>query len=272
MKDDFLYKSRPTLRKEFADNLYRQLSRKYPTTDVPRRKGVFSVMHKPLIWKFALTTSLILIVLALVMPTTVRAQVVQWITTVAGFQVEERSKSPITDSSEVQSTPSVPAYISTSPDITPTVVNYPTINPQTLIANSPFAFGLPLYIPESFTLAENAAIANSNSWVSLTWSSKNAEIMMLVEKQYAGYPLPAGVDGAEEIQINGKPALLIRGWWDENHKWDMTRCLELHWMVQDLHYRLVYSQRSVPQWEIEPISGDANKILKDLISMAESVP
>ncbi|MFZ5910214.1 MAG: hypothetical protein ACOYYU_09390 [Chloroflexota bacterium] len=271
MKDDFLYQSRPPLRKEFADNLYRQLSNKYPDVNTSR-KGAFIIMNRQWAWKFALTASLIIISLALVMPFDVRAQVIRWVKSVAGFQVEERSESPITDSGEAQATSLVPAYDTTPLYVTPTVVNYPTINPQALFANAPFKFGLPQYIPEGFTLDENAAIATSDSWVSLTWSSQNAEIMMLVEKQYLGYPLPTGMNGAEEIQVNGKPALLIRGWWDENHKWDPTRGFELHWMIQDIHYRLIYSQRSVPRWEIEPISGDADKILKDLISMAESVP
>lgn len=271
MNDDFFYKNRPPLRKEFADHLYRQLSRKYPNIDVPR-KGVFFAMHKLLNCKFALIASLMLITLMLVMPTDVRAQVIQWIKIVAGFQVVEQSEPPITNSGEVQVTPLVSAYTPTLPAITPTVANYPTINPQTLFDNSPFVIGLPQYIPEGFALDENAAIAKSNSWVSLVWSSQNAEIMMLVEKQHPDYALPTGTDGAEEIQVNGKPALLIRGWWDENHTWDSTRGFELHWMIEDLHYRLVYSQRSVPRWKIEPISGDADKILKDLISMAESVP
>lgn len=227
-------------------------------------------MSRQLTWKFALTASLIIVSLALITPSDVRAQMIRWVKNVAGFQVEERNESPILNVA-VQATP-VPDTISASVDITPTVVNYPTIDPETLLANSPFAFGLPQYIPAGFTLEDNTAIGNSNSWVSLLWSSQNAEIMMLVEKQYPGYLLPTGMDAAEEIEVNGKPALLMRGWWDENHKWDPTRGFELHWMMQDLHYRLVYSQRSVPRWEIEPISGDADEILKDLISMAESVP
>lgn len=235
-------------------------------------------MNKQFLWKFALTIAILLTVFVLAAPTDVRAQVIQWIKIVAGFQVEERSESPMLDTGE-QATPLTTNEITATTtnlvtllSATPTMVVYPTSAPQTIISNPPFAFGLPKYIPNGFNLMDNAAIANSNSWVSLMWSSQNAEIIMLVEKQYPDYPLPTGMDGAEEIEVNGKPALLIRGWWDENHKWDLTRGFELHWMMQDIHYRLVYSQRSVPRWEIEPISGDADKILKDLISMAESVP
>lgn len=234
-------------------------------------------MNIQFLWKFALTIILMLFGFVLAAPTDVRAQVIQWIKVVAGFQLEERGESPILNGGE-QITPIMTkesnatlADLASPVSATPTVAVYPTTAPQTILSNPPFAFGLPKYIPDGFILMDNGAIAKSNSWVSFAWSSQNAEIEMLVEQRYTDYPLPTGIDSAEEIQVNGQPALLIRGWWDENHNWDPTRGLALHWKIGDIHYRLIYYQRSPVNWEIEPISGDADQVLKDLINMAESV-
>jgi len=136
----------------------------------------------------------------------------------------------------------------------------------------PFAFGLPRFVPQGFELQDSAAFANSRDWVLLLWSSDNAEIAMLVERTYTGYYLPAGVDSAEEVQVNGQPALLIRGWWDGNHTWDPARKLELHWQKGDRYYRLIYTQRSLSRWEIEPIKTDIDVVIQELIQMAESIP
>jgi len=136
----------------------------------------------------------------------------------------------------------------------------------------PFAFELPKFVPEGFELKDSAAFANSRDWVLLLWSSDNAEIAMLVERTYTGYYLPAGLGSAEEVQVSGQPALLIRGWWDENHEWDPTRKLELHWQKGDRYYRLIYTQRSISRWEIEPITSDIDGIIRELTRMAESIP
>lgn len=143
---------------------------------------------------------------------------------------------------------------------------------EQLLLDMPFAFELPKFVPEGFELKDSAAFANSRDWVLLLWSSDNAEIAMLVERTYTGYYLPAGLGSAEEVQVSGQPALLIRGWWDENHEWDPTRKLELHWQKGDRYYRLIYTQRSISRWEIEPITSDIDGIIRELTRMAESIP
>ena len=95
---------------------------------------------------------------------------------------------------------------------------------------------------------------------------------MLVERTYTGYYLQAGPDNSEEVNVNGQPALLIRGWWDPDHNWDPTRKLELHWQHKERYYRLIYTQRSISRWEIVPISTDIQSVVNDLIRMAESIP
>jgi hypothetical protein len=276
MNDDFLYKSRPPLRKEFADNLYRQLSNNHPDTHVPQNR--VRTINKQFLWKFAIIIPLVLIFLAFTVPADARAQFIQLIKSVAGFQVAEQSEPPLPNAWEqipplvADRTATAPTALTAEPGATLITVVYPTRALQTIISNPPFAFGLPQYIPGGFIPNDNVAVANSSSWVAMAWSSKNAEIEMLVEQQSTDYQLPAGIDSTEEIKVNGQRALLIRGWWDENNKWDPTRGVELHWKTGDLHYRLIYSQRSSARWEIEPISGDTDKIVKDLIKMAESIP
>jgi hypothetical protein len=267
MNDDFLYRIRPPLREAFAEELKQKLNRKYPDEKYAietTRAGLFRW-----VWKPALLFILVALLLSFSFSGRVRADVVEWIRNIAGFQVQERFVPPVDDSGEPGALAKPTEEMT---EASPTVYAVPTRSVEDLLRDMPFTFGLPKDVPEGFELQDNAAFANSKDWVMLVWSKENAEIAMLVERTYTGYYLPAGPDSAEEVQVDGAPALLIRGWWDENHLWDPGRRLELHWQKDERYYRLIYTQRSSSHWSIESIPGDIDGIVQELIKMAESVP
>ena len=237
-------------------------------------------------WKVALVVFLIVMALTFTLSGQVRARALEWIKSIAGFTVEERSESPIKDLEEGKSIPSLtdsqPTTDSTllqveeatSTEIPPIAVyQIPVISVSEALENPPFPLSLPAWVPEGYTLNEQAAIANSKDWIMLTWRSPNgSEIIMMVEREYTGYNIPAGVDSSQEIQINGQPALLIRGNWDSQHQWDPQRGIAIYWIKDGHDYRLIYSQRGSAHNEIKPVEGYMESITAELVHMAESIP
>lgn len=287
MNDDFLYHNRPPLRKAFADGLYQHLSELELDAPAQRRRG-FS-MRQPVThwntWKFALPALLTVTALAFVLAVSqpVRAGALQWIKTVAGFVVEERSESPLEALSPGEPSPAETAAANpigpagtaapAPTPLEPTVYLVPTLALPDVLENPPFRFGFPTWVPDGYTLDQVAGVAVSKSWVSFTWNNPDrAEIQLLVEQEYNGYAIPAGEDSSQEIQVNGTPALLIRGFWDAGHQWDARRGISLGWVKDGVHYRLSYFERDVAHNEIKPIEGDMEAIILELVKMAESVP
>ncbi len=208
MKDDFLYRNRPPVRKAFSDNLYQRLSSRYPDGR-PARKGAFLVkafLARPGLWKYALLFVLVVAALTLTLSEPVRAKALEWVRNVAGFTVEERSQSPLDEITGAglasPQAGEAPAARSALTQAQPTVYAVPTVTLPEALHNPPFAFDLPAWVPAGFTLDEQAAIASSRDWIILTWSHSNGiEIEMLVEREYNGYSLPTGEDSSQEVQI-----------------------------------------------------------------------
>jgi len=288
MNDDFLYKCRLPVRKAFADSLSQRLQ----TLDANQhfqQKGAIPMkmkhtVMKTSVWKFALATFILLTALAFTFAFSepVRAKTLEFIREIAGFSVEERSESPMKALDQNETTPTQVAAInpitdpgSTMPSLTqvePTVYTIPTVSVTDLIKNPPFQFDLPTWVPDGYILNESAGIAISKNWVSLVWSDTNIrEIELLIEREYSGYSIPAGENSSEEIKINGAPALLIRGFWDAQHQWDPKRGISLDWEKDGHHYRLNYSERGTAHHEIVPIKGDMDKIIEELVKIAESI-
>lgn len=287
MNDDFLYESRPPVRKEFADGLSQRLQ----TLDINQpmqQKGAIPMIRTGLqggVWKFALSTLILLTAFAftLALSEPIRARTLELIREIAGFRVEERSESPIKSLDQNETSPTQaavidsvtdPGGVSTSPmKVEPTVYIIPTVPVTDMIKNLPFQFGLPTWVPNGYILDESVGIATSNNWVSLVWNHPNlSEIELLIEREYSGYNIPAGVNSSEEIHINGAPALLIQGFWDADHQWDPKRGISLDWQKEGHHYRLNYTERGTAHNEIIPIKGEMKKIIEELVKMAESVP
>jgi len=264
VNDDYLYQVRPPVRRTFVVNLRRRLSEQYPEIGSQKIAG-FSMARffvRSLSWKVALLFLLLLTALVFTVSEGARAQVLQWIETVAGFNVEERSESPLKD-------------LETGV-IQPTIQSVPTRTLPEVLANPPFSFGLPAWVPDGYELDNQVAIAKSKTWVSLTWRNpEGGQIIMLVEKEYTGYNIPAGVDSSEEIEINGQPALLILGNWDSHSQWewDPSRGIAIYWIQDGRHYRLVYSQHDPVSNQTQPIEEVMKvAVIETLLLMAESIP
>ncbi len=246
-EDDFLYQNRPPIRKEFADGLYRRLS-----LEEKERKVFLTKQTSSWVWRFAVALMLIAALL-FTLSTDVRANVLEWIKTVAGFQVDERAESPLKEAAQ--------------PTIYPvTVVHLPKA-----LQNPPFSFGMPQYLPEGYQLQDDVGIASSESWISMVWENHDgSEIDLLVQKGYSENPIPVGVDSTREIQIHGQPALLIFGFWNENHAWDPDRSVALHWQTKDLHYTLTFWARYGVHGPLKPVE-DIEAATEDLVKIAESI-
>jgi hypothetical protein len=240
MNDNFLYQYRPPVRKEFAKNLYQRLSNQ-------KGKRIYFLKNpSALVWKFALAAILGLSLL-FTFSEQVRAGVLELIRNIGGFNVEEVEMAP-----------------TFAPN--PTVYVYTPQPLSSALQDLPFTFAMPVYIPDGYILGNDIVVAESKDWVSLQWTnSEGQELNMLVQQDW-NLSLPASADGAEEIQINGEPALLLRGGWsaDGSGKWDTGRnMIQLYWR----HAGLIYSFQF---WNLPP-GGDNGKFVQELIRVAESI-
>ena len=282
MKDEFLYTHRPPVRTAFKVQLAQRLSA--IESEIPAVKRENHGMRSASISfgrKLAWLVPLLALMIALSVSTPVRAMAAAWIKNIAGFFVEECNDSPIaaiTISEAATLTPNdlvvgIPMDTEVPTALSPTEYAVSTAPVPDILENPPFPLSLPAWIPDGFVLDQNAGIALSENWVILQWHHPDlSEIVLLVEKEYTGYVLPAGENSSEEIDLNGQPALLIRGCWNGQNQWDMDRQLSLDWEKDGHHYHLGYTQREPEHLEIKPITGDQDLIIQMLIRMAESVP
>lgn len=271
MNDQFLYTYRPSVRKEFAENLYAKLEKQSYQRSLPQR-GLKIMLKRSFVW-YVLATLLVCFGVLYSVNGDVRAAVDQAFRAVAGFLVEERTVSPVIgDENPVPVTAAQIPSLEAQPTYTPYMVEIPSLAVRDVIRNPPFDFSLPTYIPDGFTLRGDAATAISKEWVTLGWANQqNTEIEMLVEREYTGYALPVGVDSAEEIKVNGQPAMLVKGGWNGEHVWQADYGMEIHWQLNGSYYRLIWNQRTPERNEITEITGDLDVVRSELIRMAESV-
>ncbi len=237
MNDDFLYQHRPPVRKEFADNLYQHVSQ-------AEKKGSYFVKRTAVsLWKYAVA-AVIGFSLLFTLFGPARASVLRLIRSIGGFNVEE-----------VEAAPTFPPN--------PTVYSYtPQALPEAL-QGLPFSFAMPAYVPDGYTLSDDVTVAQSKSWVSLIWTNASGQELNLLVQQDWDLSLPAGAEGAEEIQINGEPALLLRGGWS-NGTWDTGKnMLQLYWRHAGLIYTFEF-------WNL-PADGSQEAYVQELTRVAESV-
>ena len=91
---------------------------------------------------------------------------------------------------------------------------------------------------------------------------RSGEIFLRIEQNW-DMPFQVGMDSAEQISINGQPALLIHGWWDINGKWNQNfGVLQLYWHKGGLLYSLTTQN---PIIAIKVLSEE------ELIRIAESI-
>lgn len=172
---------------------------------------------------------------------------------IAGFFVKEQIQDPLTEYYDEDGAVDAPNA---------TVVHIPSVKVNEILADPPFEFSLPEFIPEGFELEDDRA-ASTKGWINIPYQGRGiGEINFMAE---TGTPtLPIGIDAAEEIRINDQPAMLVRGDWsrDGSHTWDYDLGCSLYWTVGNTNYRLIFDPRD---------DKNADSLLPELILMAESV-
>jgi hypothetical protein len=229
-------------------------------------------------WRFAVAFVL-LVALLFTLSTDVRASVLEWVKTIAGFNVEERVESPLQELTETTVTGESASPLTPEPNVQttqaavkPTIYSVTMVPLPEVIQNPPFKFGFPQYVPAGYVLQDETGTAQSTSWLMIHWKNQDgAEIELLVQKDYSGFNIPAGAESTREIQLsNREPALLILGFWGENHTWNPELSAALHWQKEGVYYVLTFWRRSKVDGTIQLIK-DIETVASELVKMAESV-
>jgi hypothetical protein len=192
MDDNFLYQNRPPVRSGFGGGLYSRIS------SLPLRKDVSKN-----VFRFALRSVLITMLLFAVLFTffqPVRASVLHWLKEIAGLEIEERDALPT--ASEVDVIP--PDHHSNLFD--------------DVVDHLPYELLMPAYVPDGFTRQKRVDVTGDS--IFMIWTSRDgSEILMLADTDH-GQRYVTGTDAAREIQVNGQPAMLVQGGFDNDNNWN----------------------------------------------------
>ncbi len=247
MNDEFLIHYRRTPRRAFADDLYARLTR-------DRRPGMVNLLVATPGRRFATG----LIALCLVASTVLlaapgaRAAVGQFIRTIGGITFDFTTPPP--DSSGA------------------TIVPERVVNLAEARATLPFELHLPAWAPEGFVLQEDQVrillhtSGTERQTVSFTWwdPAHRQSIHLTIDVDHPasswGQWLVGSESSVEEVVINGQPAALVRGGW-ENGQWGAEPAITLLW--QPAGAEATYMLSAWTQF--------TQLTQEDLIRMAESV-
>lgn len=268
MNDEFLTKYHKTPRTEFADALYERISRQSQ-----------SIFTQTLRQRLTLRNSVIMIVLLFVVAACVYAVVEKPWNKVGGIWINVQKTYKIDLSPPVDFTP--PSEVPEEPETLPQDYECFTIAEAREILR--FDFHVPAWVPEGFTFHdEMCGIDRISDYGYLNWEGPDKytgiSIMlsnlrwfnMATQKYVVGPPsmwMPVAPGSYEEVQIHGRPAILVRGDWEApwstegmpagqfEFKWDKQRALQLYWVDGEVMYHMYTRAKVSPE---------------DLIKMAES--
>ena len=254
MDDKFLYQNRPAVRPEFQQKLYERLS----------NRPIQSKAAKPnfrLVTRFALI-GLILFAALFTFSEPARAGIVELIKIIAGYEVEVSFwRPPVIDEDNPIS------YISSDEN----TISY-------ALKDIPFEFALPAYVPDDYSFPEKLQILkdDGNEEIAVTYIYRYhggfTAISLSVDDRARTWPIIiSDLDSAEEIQINGQPALLVRGifYSQDDADWKHTSYSAKIYLQKDgLTYRLI----GYPKLNEETGEAESALPLDELIRMAESIP
>jgi hypothetical protein len=251
MNDKLMYSFRPQVRKEFAENLFSRLN--------SSEKGYYGMKTQTasfqLKWQHALIALLLVITIIFGLSPKARALGRRLLDEIAGFSIEEEPENPLKEYFDTDGVLDAPNA---------TIVDIPRTPVDEILADPPFEFSLPEYIPDGMALRENfAAVALSGTWVSINYRGLGIGAIHLFAE--TGTPtLSVGVDAAEEITLNDRPAMLVWGDWskDGTYTWDYEDGVTLYWTLDGINYRLMFNNMD----NINPAD-----YLPELIKMAESI-
>jgi len=238
MDDNFLYQNRPPVRPGFSENLYARI-----TNDAKPRKGV--IIFPRLILRLGVVCLVGLGVLfSFSQPA--RASVLDWIKQVAGLEVQETNIISVEGSITIQPTASGSL--------------------DDIFNDLPFEFAMPSYVPAGF-IFENSVDVHAES-VFMTWhNSKGDQILMQVDTEH-GQRYLTGIDTAQELQINGQPALLIQGGY-LNNGWDSTLpTINIIQRKGDLIYWLIYIQKYNETFDETAWRNELAHMMSSLVDMS----
>jgi len=235
MDDKFLYDNRPPVRKGFGENLYARLSGTAPVRKVAPRWIM--------VVKFALV-GMAVIFLSLTFSAPVRAHVWYLIRQIAGMEVQEVNSLPIAESE-----------ITLSPD---------TINTLAQIQKEvPYPLSFPAYVPEGFTFVDRVEVQAQS--VFMYWVREDQDQILLTVDSDHGQKYQIGEDAAQEIQINGQPALVFEGGYDQNNTWDPAiKMVNILQRKDQVVYWFIYIKGSAGTF-------DSTTVKKELIHMIQSL-
>lgn len=244
--DKFLYSARPPVRPEFAAKLYQRFSElersSKPTGLRWPNVGRFA-------WKLVALPSLILI-LSLVLSPSARAAALMLIQQLGGVTFSETQTYPYAE------------------ELTYTTLE---IGVDQALAELPFHFGIPTWVPDGFVLEERVRVLlpendsdlSRATNVYLIWSNPTGSRLFLVAQptsiaECAECSVPIGEGSLENVEVNGESAAFVRGFWNSTSKqWDTSGgTINLRW-TGDALYMLT---------GVEPVITP-----DDLIRIAESI-
>jgi len=157
----------------------------------------------------------------------VRAGVLDWIKQIAGFEVQETNTVSEAGSVIIQPTVSGPM--------------------DEILNDLPYEIAMPSYVPEGFIFGDKVDVHAES--VFMTWrNSKGDQILLQIDTEHEQRYL-TGIDAAQEIQINGEPAMLIQGGYVDG-SWDSTlSTLNIIQRKGDLIYWLIYVQKYIEPFD-----------------------
>lgn len=247
MNDDFLYKNRPNVRPEFKTRLQRELQT--ITSEERRWDKPFSLLKSIVIP----ITVVALFVFGLLFSTTeVGARALEWIRKLAGINTVEQPFSPISQPGNFE-------YFSVQ-----------TEPFDSVLTRKPFDFQFPTFVPEGYIPWSTVGI--SDDWVLFNWKNDNlTEINLVVQKANENPNIKFGEGAGKEITINGKPALLVIGFWDKNHEWDPTLGVSISYIEGQVFYTFIYRQYDPIKHSIAPLTTEDSTIISLLSQIIESM-
>ena len=238
MDDKFLYQNRPPVRSGFGENLYARISSPHLRRETQKTTLKFALRLA------ALTLLLFAVLFTFSQP--VRAGVLNWIKQIAGFEIREIDSFPTAENNSIH----------IRPGIRDSLAN--------ILDDLPYTLELPAYVPDGFLFEGKVDLVKTS--VFMRWTNEGGdEILMLVDTDH-GQQYVMGTDAAQEVQVNGQPALLFQGGYDKEHNWDPD--LQMINVVQrkdDLIYWLIYNQNSDNEF-------DDTAFKNELIKMIASIP
>lgn len=242
MKDKTLHTFRRTPDDTYTENLLERLER-IPETAATQPTQPAHPRRLRLDWVLA---SLLLMFLVMAVSPVVRARIEDVVKQIGGLNL--------------LITEEYPGGLETARVVEPDIISLEEARTRV-----EFEFYLPDFLPDGLTLQEDQIIASNiedNLW--LTWEDEaqpGRQLHLQIQTTIPNTRFVVGPDSAAEVMVNEKPAILIRGGWDQGtESWQDDGLRILRWELNGVTYSL---QTGNEEW------GGLTQ--EELIQVAESI-